>query len=160
MIRCKFCGSMDKNYAGFCQKCYTYFIVNGYKTFNDKVKYGKLSRVEDENSKQYGMPICHLCGNAYIKLQSHIYYAHHMSKNEYCDHFGLDRKVRMTTDKYNKKMSDYAYQYNMDKQVIRVGKNTRFKKGQDNHYERSYMTMERLKEYGKTMGYKNLKNAK
>lgn len=158
-IQCKSCGHVDKNYAGYCQKCYTYFYVNHYKTYYDYIKYGTLSRVT-EKGNQFGMPICHICGKAYTKLQSHIYNAHHMSKNEYCDMFGLDRKVRMTTDKYNKIMHDYALQYNMDKQVVRVGIKTRFKKGQDNHYKRSYMTMERLKNYGKTMGYKNLKNAK
>lgn len=160
MIRCKFCGASDKNYAGYCQRCYNYFNVNKYKNYLGQTQYGKLSFVEDINSKQYGMPICHICGNAYTKLQSHIYYAHHIFKNEYCDKFGLDRKVRMTTNEYNKKMSDYAYQYNMDEQVKKVGLKTRFKKGQSNKYERSYMTMERLKNYGKEMGYKNLKGFK
>lgn len=160
MIRCKFCGNYDKNYAGYCQKCYTYFIQNEYKTFKDKVKYGKLSFVEDKNSNQYGMPICHICGNAYTKLQSHIHYAHHMSKQEYCDRFGLDRGIRMTTDIYNRIMHDYALLYKMDEQLKRVGKETRFKKGHDRNYVRSYMTMERLKNYGKEMGYKNLKGFK
>lgn len=157
MIRCKSCGNYARSYSGFCQRCYTYFVKNGYETFKDEVEYGKLSRVNDKNSKQYGMPICHICGKAYKKLQQHIFYVHHMTKDEYCNHFGLDRGIRMTTDEYNKKMSNYAYQYKMDEQLKKVGVNTRFKKGSKNVYKRSFMTMERLKKYGEEMGYKNLK---
>ena len=145
-INCKFCGKPDKNYAGFCQRCYYYFVQKKYDIFKDEVEFGKLSFVKDENSSQYGMPICHICGRAYIKLQSHIRHTHSMSKHEYCDKFGLDRGIRMTTDTYNKKMSDLAYKYKMDEQLKEAGKNTRFKKGESNNYERSYMTMERLKQ--------------
>lgn len=158
-IKCKSCGSIDKNYAGYCQKCYTYFCTNQYKEYKDCIEYGKLSKVTEEGN-QYGMPICHICGKAFTKLQSHIYNAHKMSKKEYCEMFGLDNKVRMTTDTYNKIMRDYALQYNMDEQVKRVGVNTRFRKGINNNYKRSYMTMQRLKNYGKTLGVKNLKNYK
>lgn len=157
MIRCKSCGKLDKNYAGYCQKCYTYFVKNKFTTYKDKVTYGKMSYVDDINSKQYSMPICHICGKAYAKLQQHIYYVHHMSKNEYCDKFGLDHKVPFTSNDYHQKMSELAYKYDMDEQLRKTGKNTRFKKGHDRNYERSYMTKERLKNYGKTKGYKNLK---
>ena len=57
-------------------------------------------------------------------------------------------------------MSDLAYKYDMDKQVVRVGNKTRFQQGHNRSYERSYMTKERLKNYGKKMGYKNLKGFK
>ena len=56
-IKCKSCGKMDKNYAGYCQKCYTYFVKNKFVTYKDEVEYGKMSYVQDENSKQYSMPI-------------------------------------------------------------------------------------------------------
>ena len=158
--RCKFCGVLDKSYAGYCQKCYTYFCINQYKNYKDKVRNGELSIVDDKNDKQFGMRICHICGNAYIKLQSHIYHSHHISKNEYCDKFGLDRKTRMTTDIYNRMMHDYALLYKMDEQLKRVGQKTRFQKGVSNKYERSYMTKERLRNYGKEMGHKNLKEFK
>ena len=57
-------------------------------------------------------------------------------------------------------MSDLAYKYNMDEQVKRVGEKTRFQKGKVPNYERSYMTLQRLKSYGKELGYKNLKYTK
>lgn len=155
---CLSCGSYEKSYAGYCQKCYTYFHTKGFKEFPSK--YGKVCKVEDVNSKQYGMIICHICGKAFTKLQSHIYYVHNLSKPEYCKQFGLDNKALLTESTYNKKMSDLAYKYNMDEQVKKVGEKTRFKKGHNQNYERSYMTMQRLKNYGKEMGYKNLKYCK
>ena len=158
-VKCKFCGKLDKNYNGYCQQCYGYFIRNNFVLFKN-VEYGKLNFVEDKDSPQYGMPICHICKRAYIKLQSHIYNTHNMTKNEYCDKFGLDRGIKMTTKTYQQMMRDYAYKYNMDEQVKRVGMKTRFKKGCNNKYQRSYMTIERLKHYGVEMGYKNLKNNK
>ena len=157
-IHCKFCGKEDKNYAGYCQKCYNYFCVLGYKTYG--AEYGKICKVDDINDKQYGMVICHICHRAFTKLQSHVYYAHNLSKKEYCKQFGLDNKSRLTEKTYNKKMSDLAYKYDMDKQVVRVGNKTRFQQGHNGSYERSYMTKERLKNYGKELGYKNLKGFK
>lgn len=144
-IKCKCCGKTDKNYAGYCQKCYTYFVKNKYNTYKDKIQYGVMSYVTDINDKQYSMPICHICGKAFNKLQQHIYYAHNMSKNEYCDKFGLDHGVLMTSNDYHQKMSELAYHYNMDEQVRVVGEKTRFQKGHDRNYKRSHMTMERLK---------------
>ena len=52
-IHCKFCGKEDKNYAGYCQKCYNYFCVSGYKTYS--AEYGKICKVDDINDKQYEM---------------------------------------------------------------------------------------------------------
>jgi len=156
VIMCKFCGNYTpKRYKGYCQNCYVYFIHNRYNTFDD-VEFGKLSYVSDVNSNQYGMPICHICHRAYVKLQQHIYYKHHLSKEEYCLQFGLDKKVRMTTNEYNKMMRDYALKYNMDEQVKRVGYNTRFVKGHKGNYIRSPMTMKRLREWGLKTGSKNL----
>lgn len=156
-IICKSCGKPDKNYAGYCQKCYTYFVVNGFIEYKNQVSYGKMSYVEDIHSKQYSMPICHICGKAFNKLQQHIYYTHKMLKNEYCDRFGIDHKVTMTSNNYHQKMSALAYHYDMDEQLRVAGLNTRFKKGHSSNYKRSPMTMERLKTYGKNEGYKNLR---
>jgi len=152
VIRCKFCGNTTINrYSGYCQNCYHYFVYNKYTTFDD-VEFGKLSYVLDINSQQYGMPICHICHKAYTKLQQHIYYKHHITKSEYCLQFGLDKNVRMTTNEYNQKMRDYAFKYNMDEQVKRVGEATRFTKGYKADYIRSPMTKKRLSEWGHRTG--------
>lgn len=142
---CKFCGKEQKSplSCGYCVSCYQYFILNGNNTWYPS-QYGSLSKVQAVNNKQYGQLICHECGKAFTKLQQHIWYQHKMTKIEYCDKWGLDHSIRMTTDTYNKVMSNYAYKYNMDKQLIETGEKTRFKKGHDNNYKRSYQTRQRL----------------
>lgn len=145
MNKCKFCRKEQTKplSKGYCVSCYQYFILHNFDTWYPS-QYGELARVVDINSNQYDMPICHICGRAYTKLQQHIWYTHNMTKNEYCDMFGLDRSINMTTKEYNKKMSDYAYKYDMDKQLIRCGEKTRFNAGHKRNYKRSYQTMIRL----------------
>lgn len=157
--KCKFCGKEQSRplSQGYCVSCYQYFVMHGYDTWY-KSQFGELARVNDENSKQYGWPICHICGRAYTKLQQHIWYSHDLTKKEYCDKFGIDRNINMTSEEYNKKMHDYALENNMDEQLKKAGKKTRFKKGHDIRYERSPMTMERLKETGRTTIHKNRLN--
>lgn len=155
MNTCKFCKNEQKQPLcfGYCQKCYTYFYRKKYKLF-DIPKFGDIGFVTDKNSKQYGWPVCHICGKAFVKLQQHIYYTHHLTKSEYCERFGIDKKSRLTNSEYNQKMRDYAYKYNMDEQIKRVGQNTRFQKGVKNNYIRSYMTRKRLKDTGTQLANK------
>lgn len=160
--KCKFCGKVQDRplSKGYCVSCYQYFIMHGYDSYYPS-QFGELARVQKEDSKQYGWPICHICGRAYTKLQQHIWYSHNMTKKEYCEKFGIDRNINMTSEEYNKKMHDYALENNMDEQLKEAGKKTRFKKGQDINYERSPMTLERLKETGRTTIHKNrLNNSK
>lgn len=155
MNKCKFCDKELQTplYSGYCQQCYNYFIVKGYKLFSTP-GFGNIKYVEDKNSKQYGHVVCHICGKAFTKLQQHVYYAHHLTKSEYCERFGIDKKCRLTSGEYNEKMRTYSYKYNMDEQVKRVGHNTRFQKGVKNNYIRSYMTRKRLQDGGKHLAEK------
>lgn len=156
-IICKSCGKEDvPRYGGYCQRCYIYFKHNKYKTY-ELPEFGKVSYVEDKKDNQYGMVICHICGKAYTKLQQHIYYSHHILKKDYCLQFGLDNKVRLTTDDYHNKMSRYAYKYDMPNQLKKTGIATRFKKGHTCNYIRSPMTMKRLRELGLGTIQKNSK---
>lgn len=146
MKECKFCKKLVKRPSyGYCVSCYQYFIMHKYDTWYPS-QYGELARVNKEDSNQYGMPICHICGKAFTKLQQHIWYSHEMTKEEYCDLYGLDKSINMTTTEYNKKMSDYAYKYKMDEQLKLAGKDTRFKSGHAGKYKRSYQTMKRLRQ--------------
>ena len=142
---CKFCGKPSYlQYAGYCQSCWRYFVLDGGKVY-DLPKYSEISYVEDVNSNQYGMVICHICGKAFRKLQQHIYYSHNMSKREYCAKYGIDNKSRLTCDEYHNKMKNYAYKYDMPEQLKSAGVDTRFKAGHNNKYVRSAMSMKRLK---------------
>lgn len=145
MKECKFCHrEVKRPTKGYCVSCYQYFILHGYDSWYPS-EYGSLDRVQKRNSKQYNWPVCHICGKAFAKLQQHIWYAHQMTKNEYCDKFGLDRSINMTSPDYNKKMHDYALKYNMDDQLRKAGKSTRFKQGHNTTYKRSFQTIQRLK---------------
>lgn len=145
MKNCKFCDKLVKvvNH-GYCVSCYQYFITKQFKVWH-KSEYGEISTVQDKNSKQYEMPVCHVCGKAFTKLQQHVYYSHNMTKMQYCDKFGLDHKIQLTSKQYHEKMSKSAYANNMDEQLKIVGKNTRFSDDRHSYYKRSYMTKERLK---------------
>lgn len=145
VYKCTYCGKEQNRplSKGYCISCYQYFIMFGYSTWYPS-QYGEMARVQAKNNKQYDFLICHECGKAFTKLQQHIWYAHNMTKTQYCDKWGLDHKINMTTKIYNKKMRDYAYKYNMDDQLREVGKETRFKKGKVPNYERSYQTKQRL----------------
>lgn len=153
MAECKFCKKYVKRPSkGYCISCYQYFILHNYSLWVPS-EYGRLDRVTIEDSNQYNMPICHICGKAFTKLQQHIWYAHNLSKNEYCDLFGLNRNIVMTTDSYHEKMKHYAYLYDMDIQVISAGKSTRFNKGHKySNYNRSFQTKQRLHSQGKVLG--------
>lgn len=152
MKECKFCHKPIKRPShGYCVSCYQYFIMHGYDTWCPS-EYGSLARVQKEDSIQYGWPICHICGKAFTKLQQHIWYAHEMTKHEYCDKFGLDHKINMVEEAYHNKMREHAYANNMDQQLLEAGKKTRFEKGHDIRYERSYQTKLRLASRGEELG--------
>lgn len=146
MINCKFCEKQSKqNYNGYCQNCYIYFIIDNKDTWYPS-DYGTINTVEDISHKQYGELICHECGKAYSKLMSHIRYCHHMTREEYCKKYGLDKNIQLTSNKYHDKMQQYAYDNHMDDQLRRVGVSTRFKTGgSSGNYKRSYQTQQRLK---------------
>ena len=121
---CRECGKRIgyKVYSGgTCQSCYNYFRNGGI--IHPLPKYGKI----EHNSS--GKVICHICGRAYTKLGNHIKESHNMTIKEYKEKFGLCANARTTENSYSKKMRKLAYDNNMDKQLLEVGKNTRFKKG-------------------------------
>ena len=153
MNKCKFCGKEQTKplSLGYCISCYQYFILHNYKTWLPS-SYGSISYVGDINSNQYGMPICHICGKSFTKLQQHIWYQHNMTKNEYCDLFGLDHKIRLTEKSYNEKMRNHAIENNMNVTLKEKGKNTQFKKGHSRNYKRSYQTKRRLSLQGILIG--------
>ena len=120
---CKECGKQinGKSYGGMCQGCYHYFKNGG--TINPIPEHGRIEH--DENGKV----VCHVCGRAYSRLGSHIKESHNMTIKEYKEKYGLCANARTTEENYSKTMRTLAYKYNMDKQLIETGKNTRFKNG-------------------------------
>ena len=103
-----------------CQGCYNYFRKGGIIH-----PIPECGRIEHDIN---GKVICHICGRAFTRLGSHIKESHSMSIKEYKEKFGLCANARTTESNYSKTMRKLAYDNNMDKQLLEVGKNTRIKR--------------------------------
>lgn len=122
-MNCSKCGKpIDRSYAGMCQSCYRYYHDGG--TDNILPEPGEIKY------DSRGYVICHICGRAYKRLGSHIKEWHGMSIAEYKEKFGLCNNAKTTESNYSQLMHDFAYQYNMPKQLKKVGQPTRIKKGE------------------------------
>ena len=122
---CKECGQIidGKTYGGMCQSCYKYFRNGGI--INPLPEHG---RIKHDAS---GKVICHICGRAYTRLGSHVKESHGMTIEEYKEEFGLCKRARTTEDCYSHVMRTHAKNNNMDEQLLRAGRGTRIKKGQN-----------------------------
>lgn len=125
MSVCKECGKIieGKTYGGMCQGCYHYFRNGG--TVNPLPEHGRIKH------DATGKVICHICGRAYTRLGSHVKESHGMTIEEYKEEFGLCKRARTTECCYSQVMRVHAKNNNMDEQLLRTGKDTRIKKGQN-----------------------------
>lgn len=124
MNSCKECGKVieSKAYNGMCQGCYRYFRNGG--TVNPLPEHGRI------RYDITGKVICHICGRAYTRLGSHIKESHSMTTEEYKEKFELCKRVKTTESNYSQVMRNHAMNNKMNERLLRVGKNTRIKKGQ------------------------------
>lgn len=123
MNSCKECGKVieSKAYNGMCQGCYRYFRNGG--TVNPLPEHGRI------RYDITGKVICHICGRAYTRLGSHIKESHSMTTEEYKEKFELCKRVKTTESHYSQVMRNHAMNNKMNERLLRVGKNTRIKKG-------------------------------
>ncbi len=98
-------------------------------------------------AKVEGKIQCLLCGSWYWNVGTHVRQRHDMTAREYRELHNLEVRKGIVSVELRKKMRQNALDNNMDKQLIRAGKATRFKKGQAGVgvYERSPITIERLR---------------
>lgn len=123
-MKCKECGKTvtTRLVLGMCQGCYNYFRKGGQihpLPLNGTIAYDNR-----------GCVICHICGRAHKRLGSHIRESHNMTIAEYKEKFGLCNNTKTTEASYSNMMHNYAIKYEMDKRLLRTGKNTRIKKGE------------------------------
>ena len=122
-MNCTKCGKhTTKSYAGMCQSCYRYYHGGGIDN-----PLPALGKIEYDHR---GYVICHICGRAYKRLGSHIKESHQMTIAEYKEKFELCNKSKTTEKNYSQHMHDLAYKYDMPKQLILTGRDTRVKKGE------------------------------
>lgn len=117
------CTSCNKTFIGkkypngYCQRCYNYFRTGG--TVHTIPEKGVIAKDEE------GKVICHICGKSYRVLGDHVRSAHLMTIKEYKEEFGICNNTHLTERTYYTKMKNYALHYDMDKQLIATGANTR-----------------------------------
>lgn len=124
---CSECGKSisDKIYPrNTCQACYKYFLSGG--TVNPLPAKGIIAR------DCRGFVICHICGQAYKRLGSHVKESHGMTTAEYKETFGLCNNARITESTYSSHMRALAYHHETPQRLQETGKGTRIKVG-ENH---------------------------
>lgn len=149
IIKCKKCGRYAENrFKGYCENCYNYYRKGG--TDNPLPPKGVIAY----DTRNY--PICHICGQAFKKLGQHTWNKHLITSKEYKQMFGLCNNSHLTEKQYAQKMSDYAYQNNMPKQLKTVGINTRIKPGEKRmRLGKKARLQECLAKQNRTKGAKN-----
>lgn len=109
---------VSKRYPnGYCQRCYNYFRTGG-SVYPIPAK-GIIAKDEQ------GKIICHVCGKSFKVVGDHVRLAHNMTIKEYKEEFGICNNTHLTESDYHNKMKNYALHYDMDKQLIATGVNTR-----------------------------------
>ena len=131
-----------------CQGCYRYYHNGGIDN-----PLPALGTIEYDHR---GYVICHICGRAYKRLGSHLKESHQMTIAEYKEKFELCNNSKTTERNYSQHMHDLAYKYDMPKQLILTGCDTRVKKGEkDKRLGKKVRLQERL---DKSRRYKKVRN--
>jgi hypothetical protein len=94
----------------------------------DLPSYGELGYSED------GKPICHVCGQAFDKVLSHVWQVHGMTEQEYKKQFGLETTKGIMSEKSTllaRQRNKENYAVVVEENLLVAGTETRFKKGSD-----------------------------
>jgi len=85
--------------------------------------------VADEIRIINGLFVCPFCGESFKALAYHTRQVHKVSGRRLREMFDLPYNYPLQTEDIIEKRREKALYYDMDKQLIRTGKKTRFKKG-------------------------------
>lgn len=144
----------------YCKQCDDVITHNRFRSFcstvcrqkyHNKIAYHKYNRNEEQRlksgAKKIGKIRCLICGSWYWKVGAHVTQRHNITAREYRELHRLEVKKGTTPNHLRKIWGKNALDNNMDKQLIRVGKKTRFKKGQYGLgvYERSPVTIAKMR---------------
>lgn len=69
-------------------------------SFAGSPAFGERGRVTHINGRLQ----CHICGNAFVSLGSHVWQVHGCSANEYRREFGLHREMGLLSDAYHQRV--------------------------------------------------------
>jgi len=126
-MKCGYCNK-DIDKGRYCPACYAYLRKHpeGFPTSFPHL--GELI-FNDKDEAQ-----CHICGLFFTKLGNHISFKHHMSVAEYKDAYKLYRTHSLCGEEYKTRMRKYTKKYYrrvVKKNLLKKGRNTRYKKGQE-----------------------------
>ena len=139
----------------FCKK--TFIKLNGRSVYCSKEcknkslyqrrKFYVLAWQREKIGKyKKGKAQCEICGKWYIRVASHAFNTHEMSKREYKQYIGADVKKGYIPSWFRKLLRKKNLE---NKEVVwenlKAGKKFWFRKGISNNYQRSDETLERLK---------------
>jgi len=100
---------------------------------------------EIAGAKVEGKIQCLICLHWYWKPMAHVWQRHKISAREYKEEYNLEVTKGIVPDWHRKILSKNALDNKMDEQLMRVGMNTRLKKGHSiGKYERSPITIAKL----------------
>lgn len=133
-MRCDLCGGTKKVYKNkrykkcLCESCRNEIHNNGGELLevHELPKFGEVSYDKD------GKVICHICGKAYDKVVSHVYYKHGMIAREYKRKFGLDVGKGLCSEETKEILRGHVKTYYDSVVMINLmenGSKTRFEKG-------------------------------
>ena len=148
---CKVCGEPIKNsrYRTFCSKKCRDKSNNkksslaGYNVAWQRAKRDAVASVPDPDKVQ-----CLICKKWYVQVCSHAQAVHGISGREYREEFDLEVKRGIVPPWYRKEKGEIALDNGTYKN-LKAGKPYRFKKGDDTNYQRSPITIERVRQLGK-----------
>lgn len=96
-----------------------------------------------------GKPICEICGQSFHRLMNHVRQKHGLSAREYKERYGLDVSIGICSEESAEKVR-VATLANADvvisQNLIKGGKDTRFKKGHPGRKNPSPQTIARFLE--------------
>ena len=135
----------SNNQRRYCNDCATIRKKQSEKLHTLKLK--ERRGLPDPNKIQ-----CLICYKWYKKPMSHAWQVHHTTAKEYKDNYNLEQKGLIPEHdkeilrKHVKDNFDLVVKYNL----LKKGKQTRFKKDHTFNYIRKPATLERLKQHAKT----------
>jgi len=72
---------------------------------------------------------CKLCDRWYVKPMAHVWQQHNMTEQEYKEYFDLPLSKGIIPEEHRQLLSRLALENDMDKQLMRAGRRTRYIKG-------------------------------
>lgn len=143
-MKCPICKNQFKRTSNSQKFCSTACRESTYLEYRAKWQLEHHDRLASQPSTNKVQ--CLYCSRWYVQVGSHIQQRHGMTAREYREYYDLERKRGIVPEWYRKQKGDKTLS-NKTFLNLKAGAKFRFVKGDKRagRYERSHVTMERLK---------------